>query len=100
MDVAKRVIDLGFHPSTVYFPLVVEEAMMVEPTETESKATLEAFAEALRQAASEAREQPGAPPGGARDDARPPARRGEGRPRAQAALVAPLPATSIAGSAS
>src|SRR5439155_7886446 len=35
MDVAKRVIDLGFHPSTVYFPLVVEEAMMVEPTETE-----------------------------------------------------------------
>ena len=53
MDVAKRVIDLGFHPSTVYFPLVVEEAMMVEPTETESKATLEAFAR-------------GAPPGGER----------------------------------
>ena len=48
MDVAKRVIDLGFHPSTVYFPLVVEEAMMVEPTETESKETLEAFADALR----------------------------------------------------
>ena len=58
MDVAKRVIDLGFHPSTVYFPLVVEEALMVEPTETESKATLEAFAEALRRTASEAREQP------------------------------------------
>ncbi len=58
MDVAKRVIDLGFHPSTVYFPLVVEEAMMVEPTETESKATLELFAEALRQAAREARESP------------------------------------------
>jgi glycine dehydrogenase subunit 2 len=58
MDVAKRVIDLGFHPSTVYFPLVVEEAMMVEPTETESKATLESFAEALRQAAREARESP------------------------------------------
>ena len=58
MDVAKRVIDLGFHPSTVYFPLVVEEAMMVEPTETESKATLDAFAEALRQAAREAREAP------------------------------------------
>ena len=51
MDVAKRVIDLGFHPSTVYFPLVVEEAMMVEPTETESKETLDAFAEALRRAA-------------------------------------------------
>ncbi|MGH2679714.1 MAG: aminomethyl-transferring glycine dehydrogenase subunit GcvPB [Actinomycetota bacterium] len=58
MDVAKRMIDLGYHPSTVYFPLVVEEAMMVEPTETESKATLEAFAEALRQAATEAREHP------------------------------------------
>jgi glycine dehydrogenase subunit 2 len=58
MDVAKRLIDLGFHPSTVYFPLVVEEAMMVEPTETESKATLEAFGEALRRAAGEARERP------------------------------------------
>ena len=57
-DVAKRMIDLGFHPSTVYFPLVVEEAMMVEPTETESRATLEAFAEALRQAARDAREEP------------------------------------------
>jgi glycine dehydrogenase subunit 2 len=57
-DVAKRVIDLGFHPSTVYFPLVVEEAMRVEPTETESKSTLELFAEALRQAAREAREHP------------------------------------------
>ena len=58
MDVAKRMIDLGFHPSTVYFPLVVEEALMVEPTETESKATLEAFGEALRQTAEEARERP------------------------------------------
>ena len=58
MDVAKRVIDLGFHPSTVYFPLVVEEAMMVEPTETESKETLEAFADALRLAAGDARERP------------------------------------------
>jgi glycine dehydrogenase subunit 2 len=58
MDVAKRVIDLGFHPSTVYFPLVVEEALMVEPSETESKATLESFAAALRQAARDARERP------------------------------------------
>jgi glycine dehydrogenase subunit 2 len=58
MDVAKRMIDLGFHPSTVYFPLVVEEAMMVEPTETESKETLEAFAEALLQVAREAADQP------------------------------------------
>ncbi|MFB3738105.1 MAG: aminomethyl-transferring glycine dehydrogenase subunit GcvPB [Candidatus Velamenicoccus archaeovorus] len=58
MDVAKRVIDLGFHPSTVYFPLVVEEAMMVEPTETESRETLDALAEALLQAADEAVSDP------------------------------------------
>jgi glycine dehydrogenase subunit 2 len=58
MDVAKRLIDLGYHPSTVYFPLVVDEAMMVEPTETESKETLEAFAAALRQVAREAAEDP------------------------------------------
>ena len=58
MDIAKRVIDLGFHPSTVYFPLVVEEAMMVEPTETETKETLEAFAAAMLQAASEAETDP------------------------------------------
>jgi len=58
MDVAKRLIDLGFHPSTVYFPLVVDEAMMVEPTETESKATLDAFAAALLEAAKEASSDP------------------------------------------
>ena len=58
MDVAKRIVDLGFHPSTVYFPLVVEEAMMVEPTETESKDTLDAFGAAMRQAAEEARSNP------------------------------------------
>jgi glycine dehydrogenase subunit 2 len=58
MDVAKRLIDLGYHPSTVYFPLVVEEAMMVEPTETETKETLEGFAAAIRQAAAEARTDP------------------------------------------
>jgi glycine dehydrogenase subunit 2 len=58
MDVAKRLIDLGFHPSTVYFPLVVEEAMMVEPTETEAKDTLDAFAAALLQVAREAEEDP------------------------------------------
>jgi glycine dehydrogenase subunit 2 len=57
-DVAKRVIDLGFHPSTVYFPLVVEEAMMVEPTESESRDTLDAFAAAMRRAAEEARSRP------------------------------------------
>src|SRR5918996_2483932 len=58
MDVAKRLIDLGFYPSTVYFPLIVEEALMVEPTETESKETLDAFADAMLQVAREAKEDP------------------------------------------
>ena len=58
MDVAKRLIDLGYHPPTVYFPLVVEEALMVEPTETESKETIDGLAEALLQIAREAEESP------------------------------------------
>jgi glycine dehydrogenase subunit 2 len=58
MDVAKRVIDVGYHPSTVYFPLVVDEALMVEPTETESKETLDGLAAAFRRAADEARTDP------------------------------------------
>ena len=58
MDIAKRMIDLGFHPSTVYFPLVVDEAMMVEPTETESQETLDAFADAMLQVAREAEASP------------------------------------------
>ena len=58
MDVAKRLIDLGYHPCTVYFPLVVDEAMMVEPTETESKQALDGMAEAFLQAAEEARTDP------------------------------------------
>jgi len=47
MDIAKRLLDFGFHAPTVYFPLTVPEAMMIEPTETESKETLDAFCEAL-----------------------------------------------------
>ncbi|HEY5904693.1 MAG TPA: aminomethyl-transferring glycine dehydrogenase subunit GcvPB [Actinomycetota bacterium] len=58
MDVAKRLIDLGYHPPTVYFPLVVDEAMMVEPTETESKQTLDGIADAFLQAAEEAHTDP------------------------------------------
>jgi glycine dehydrogenase subunit 2 len=58
LDVAKRLIDFGIHPPTIYFPLIVEEALMVEPTETESKATLDHFAAVMRQIAREAREQP------------------------------------------
>ncbi|HET7028276.1 MAG TPA: aminomethyl-transferring glycine dehydrogenase subunit GcvPB [Candidatus Limnocylindrales bacterium] len=58
LDVAKRLIDFGFHPPTVYFPLTVEEAMLIEPTETESKETLDAFADALVRIAREARDDP------------------------------------------
>ena len=53
MDIAKRLLDYGFHAPTVYFPLVVEEAMMMEPTETESMKTLDAFAAAIRQICEE-----------------------------------------------
>lgn len=58
MDVAKRLIDFGYHPPTIYFPLIVEEAMMIEPTETESKETLDAFLKALIQIAEEAKTNP------------------------------------------
>jgi glycine dehydrogenase subunit 2 len=58
MDIAKRLIDYGFHPPTIYFPLLVKEAMMIEPTETESKETLDAFAEAMIKIAEEARVNP------------------------------------------
>jgi glycine dehydrogenase subunit 2 len=57
-DVAKRLMDYGFHPPTIYFPLVVPEALMIEPTETEAKETLDAFAEAMRAIAGEAAENP------------------------------------------
>ncbi|MPZ72938.1 MAG: aminotransferase class V-fold PLP-dependent enzyme [Nitriliruptorales bacterium] len=57
-DLCKRLIDLGFHPPTNYFPLIVEEALMVEPTETESRETLDAFAGALRRAVQEAVDTP------------------------------------------
>ncbi len=55
LDVAKAMIDEGFHPMTMYFPLVVHGAMLVEPTETESKAELDRFVEAMRALASAAK---------------------------------------------
>ena len=58
LDVAKRLIDYGFHPPTIYFPLTVEEAMLLEPTETESIETLDAFVEALRCIVDEAHVNP------------------------------------------
>jgi glycine dehydrogenase subunit 2 len=59
LDIAKRLMDYGFHPPTNYFPLIVHEALMIEPTETESKTTLDAFIEAMMRIAGEAREEPG-----------------------------------------
>jgi glycine dehydrogenase subunit 2 len=58
LDVAKRLLDYGFHPPTIYFPLVVPEALMIEPTETETKDTLDAFADALLAIAEEAERDP------------------------------------------
>jgi glycine dehydrogenase subunit 2 len=58
LDIAKRLLDYGFHPPTVYFPLLVDEAMMIEPTETEAKETLDGFAEAIEEILAEAEEDP------------------------------------------
>ncbi len=58
LDIAKRLMDYNFHPPTNYFPLIVHEALMIEPTETESKRTLDAFANAMLRIAEEARTQP------------------------------------------
>jgi glycine dehydrogenase subunit 2 len=58
LDLAKRLLDFGFHPPTVYFPLLVDEALMVEPTETETRETLDAFAEAIAAILREAAEDP------------------------------------------
>jgi glycine dehydrogenase subunit 2 len=58
LDIAKRLMDYGFHPPTVYFPLIVAGALMIEPTETESKETLDEFIAAMKQIAREAREEP------------------------------------------
>jgi glycine dehydrogenase subunit 2 len=59
LDLAKRLLDFGYHPPTVYFPLLVEEALMVEPTETETRETLDEFAEAIAAILVEARQDPG-----------------------------------------
>jgi glycine dehydrogenase subunit 2 len=58
LDIAKRLLDFGIHPPTIYFPLIVEEALMIEPTETESKETLDAFINALLQIFREIEENP------------------------------------------
>ena len=58
LDIAKRLMDYGFHPPTIYFPLIVKGAMMIEPTESESREELDAFIEAMRRISEEARRDP------------------------------------------
>jgi len=58
LDIAKRLIDYGFHPPTIYFPLVVKGALMMEPTETESKENIDRFIETMIKIAKEAEENP------------------------------------------
>lgn len=58
LDVAKRLLDFGFHAPTVYFPLIVSEALMIEPTESESLQTIEKFIETMIQISKEAKENP------------------------------------------
>ena len=82
LDISKRLIDLGFHPPTNYFPLIVSEALMIEPTETESKETLDAFIEALVRIRARGGGEPGASPRCAPLAVDAQARRGEGRPGA------------------
>ena len=58
LDIAKRLLDYGLHPPTVYFPLIVEEALMTEPTETENKSTLDHYIKAMKEIARDAEENP------------------------------------------
>jgi len=58
IDIAKRLLDYGYHPPTIYFPMIVNEAIMIEPTETESKETLDGFIDAMIKVANEAKESP------------------------------------------
>ena len=58
LDIAKRLLDYGYHPPTIYFPLVVSGALMIEPTETETPETLDGFIDAMREIAREAKEDP------------------------------------------
>ena len=97
LDLAKRLLDFGFHPPTVYFPLLVDEALMVEPTETETRETLDAFADAIAAILKEAAEDPeiargapystpGAPPRRGRRRQAPGHPRGAGVGRARMAI--------------
>ena len=58
LDIAKRLIDYGIHPPTIYFPTIVDEALMIEPTETESLESLDRFVDVMQRIAREAEEEP------------------------------------------
>ena len=58
LDIAKRLLEYGYHAPTVYFPLIISEALMIEPTETESKDTLDRFIEAMKEIAKDAESNP------------------------------------------
>ena len=87
LDIAKRLIDYGYHPPTIYFPLTVEEGMLIEPTETESIETLDAFADALIAIAAEADDDPRAGHQRPARGPRPASRRGHRGPPAEPALA-------------
>ena len=76
LDIAKRLLDYGFHPPTIYFPLLVDEALMFEPTETETRESLDELAAAIDSILAEAEEDPRDRHRGAVHDARPPPGRG------------------------
>ena len=76
LDLAKRLLDHGFHPPTVYFPLLVDEALLIEPTETETRETLDAFADTIGEILAEAAEDPEIGAQRALHHAGPPAGRG------------------------
>ena len=79
LDIAKAILDHGIHPPTIYFPLIVEEALMVEPTETESLETLDRFVEVMREIAEQAADRPGRGQARADHDPGRPPRRGRRR---------------------
>ena len=87
LDIAKRLIDYGFHPPTIYFPLIVDEALMIEPTESEGMEALDAFCEAMLAIAREAEEDPDLVKRRALHRPAPPPRRGDGGAQAGAALA-------------
>ena len=83
LDIAKRMLDHGVHPPTVYFPLLVDEALMIEPTETETKERLDGFVDVVRAILEEAAEDPEVARNAPYDDAGAATRRGGAAKRAR-----------------